>query len=38
MLSFIPIINGSVMIEFFPKESVLYVGLNILSGVDETVW
>ena len=38
MLSFIPIVNGSIMIEFFLKESALYVGLIILSEVDETLW
>ena len=37
MLSFIPIVNGSIVIEFFLKESALYVGLIILSEVDETL-
>ena len=27
-----------IVIEIFVKESVLYNDLNILSGVDETVW
>ena len=38
ILSFIPTINGSYSDRFFPKESVLFDGLNILSEVDETVW
>ena len=32
------LLMASIVIEFFPKESVLYDGLNILSEVDETVW
>ena len=32
------ILMAPIVIEFFPKESVVYDGLSILSEVDETVW
>ena len=32
------LLMAPVVIEFLPKESVLYDGLNILSKADETVW
>ena len=32
------LLMAPIVIEFFPKESVLYDGLNSLSEVDETVW
>ena len=31
------ILLSYIVVQFFPKESVLYVGLNILLAVDETV-
>ena len=32
------LLMAPIVIDFFPKESILYDGLNILSEVDETVW
>ena len=32
------LLMAPIVIDFFPKESVLFDGLNILSEVDETVW